>query len=87
MVKLTKPQLELLKDVARGHGHCVQEYRPGQALVSKGFCVWATMSRLEITDAGRAALERREAEAVTKSMHAEAQRLLANKPKAYGDNP
>ena len=35
----------------------------------------------------RAALERSEAEAVTKSMHAEAQRLLANKPKAYGDNP
>lgn len=60
MLKLTKPQLKLLKDVARGLDHCVQEYRPGQALVSKGYCVWAAMSRLEITDAGRAALERSE---------------------------
>ncbi|MCW0979358.1 hypothetical protein OK142_00920 [Agrobacterium sp. BT-220-3] len=60
MVKLTKPQLELLRDVANGKTHCVQEYRPGQALVSKGYCIWATMSRLEITDAGLAALERSE---------------------------
>ncbi|MDH2090584.1 hypothetical protein N5K21_17775 [Rhizobium pusense] len=60
MVKLTKPQIELLKDVSNGADHCVQEYRPAQSLVSKGYCVWATLSRLEITDAGRAALERSE---------------------------
>lgn len=35
----------------------------------------------------RAALERSEAEAVTKSMQAEAQRLLANKPKRFGKQP
>ncbi|QNP81024.1 hypothetical protein [Agrobacterium tumefaciens] len=60
MGKLTKPQLDLLISVNNGAGMCAAYYKPAQALVSKGYCVWATMSRLEITDAGRAALERSE---------------------------
>lgn len=60
MVKLTKPQLDLLISVNNGAGMCAEYYKPAQVLVSKGYCVWATLSRLEITDAGRAALERSE---------------------------
>ncbi|CUX07749.1 hypothetical protein CFBP6626_07650 [Agrobacterium tumefaciens] len=58
--KLTKPQLDLLISVSSGAGFCVPYYKPAQILVSKEYCVWATTSRLEITDAGLAALERSE---------------------------
>jgi hypothetical protein len=40
-----------------------------------------------LTNAGQAALERSDAEAVTKSMHDEARLLLANKPKRFGKQP
>lgn len=57
--KLTKAQLALLRELPT---HCVAEYRPAQKLVSLGLAVWVTLSRIDITDAGRAALTPSEAD-------------------------
>lgn len=60
MVKLTKPQSELLRDVAAGKNHVSTEYPPAKKLVSLGLCVWHYgkfgSSWLELSDVGRAAL-------------------------------
>lgn len=50
MSELTPPQRALLNELPT---QCVQEYRPAQKLVALGLAVWATMSRLDITEAGR----------------------------------
>jgi hypothetical protein len=60
MVKLTKPQMELLTDVSQGKKNASTEYAPAKKLVSLGLCVWNCgkfgSSWLELTGAGRAAL-------------------------------
>lgn len=59
-MKLTKPQLELLRDVANG-GSAVDSYPPARKLVELGLCarkVVGLSDRLILTDAGRAALEK-----------------------------
>lgn len=58
---LTEAQRELLSEVARGETACTRTYKPAIRLVEKGLCVWRVgklgQSELEITPAGRAALE------------------------------
>lgn len=60
MVKLTKPQSELLTNVSKGKIHVSTQYAPAKKLVLLGLCVWHHgkfgSSWLELTDAGRAAL-------------------------------
>lgn len=59
-MKLTKPQAELLRDVANG-GNAVDTYPPARKLVELGLCtreVVGLSDRLILTDAGRAALEK-----------------------------
>ena len=53
-MKLSKAQRELLQELPT---QCVQEYRPAQKLVALGLAVWVTMSRLDLTELGRAALK------------------------------
>lgn len=56
---MTKPQMELLRDVANG-GNAVESYPPARKLVEMGFCIRKKIGGGEylcITDAGRAALE------------------------------
>jgi hypothetical protein len=53
---LTKPQRDLLVEISNGDDRCSDAYRPAQALVDKGLCVWLTESRLGLTPAGRKAL-------------------------------
>ncbi|WP_156386848.1 MULTISPECIES: hypothetical protein [unclassified Rhizobium] len=58
-MKLTKPQMELLRDVANG-GTAVESYPPARKLVELGLCVRQTVGlsdRLEITEAGRQAMK------------------------------
>ncbi len=58
MAKLTKPQMELLKDVADG-GDAVESYPPARKLVELGYCVREKIGLsniMRITPAGRAAL-------------------------------
>lgn len=62
-MKLTKPQWELLCDVANG-GTAVDTYPPARKLVELGLCVRESIGfsdRLQLTDAGRSALATAEA--------------------------
>ena len=60
MVKLTEAQRCLLADAARPYGvTCSDNYKPAIKLVSLGLAIWTEgrfSDKLEITDAGRAAL-------------------------------
>jgi hypothetical protein len=59
-MKLTKPQGELLRDVANG-GSAVEEYPPARRLVELGLCVRERIgisNMLRITEAGRNALDK-----------------------------
>jgi hypothetical protein len=54
-MKLTKPQAELLRDVANG-GNAVDTYPPARKLVELGLCtreVVGLSDRLILTDTGR----------------------------------
>lgn len=54
MGKLTKAQMELLRSLP---ANCVDYYPPRKKLIELGLAVAGMRSKLEITDAGRAALE------------------------------
>lgn len=58
-MKLTRPQMELLKDCA-DCCPCVDSYRPAQRLVALGLAEWTRgnygSSYLNITEAGRRAI-------------------------------
>lgn len=59
-MKLTKPQIELLRDVANG-GTAVDNYPPARKLVELGLCIrekTGFSDRLSITPAGRSALSK-----------------------------
>lgn len=59
-MKLTKPQWELLRDVANG-GTAVEGYPPARKLVELGLCVRERVgisNTLRLTPAGRNALDK-----------------------------
>ncbi|MDP9590641.1 UNVERIFIED_ORG: hypothetical protein J2W19_003205 [Shinella zoogloeoides] len=59
-MKLTKPQRELLRDVAKG-GNAAEEYPPARKLIELGLCIRERVgisSILRITPAGRNALDK-----------------------------
>lgn len=64
MGKLSAAQAELLAEVCAMPRHCVKAYKPGPALVAKGFAVWRDdddyCGTLCITEAGRTALVEQE---------------------------
>lgn len=62
MRKLTEAQKSLLAEVAAGDDGCNEFYRPAIRLVEAGLLIWRTENRLELTEAGRRALESRHAD-------------------------
>jgi len=61
-MRLTEAQRQLLRDVFSGDDGCSAAYRPAQRLVKLGLCRWRAETRLELTPAGRTALEASNAE-------------------------
>lgn len=54
-MKLSKPQMRLLRDVCHADGprHCVSYFKPAQALVKKGLAKFVKPDKLAPTAAGR----------------------------------
>lgn len=56
MAKLTEAQKQLLIEIGDGDNKCSEAYNPARRLVDLGLVYWASEYRLELTEAGRAAL-------------------------------
>ena len=58
-MKLTRPQKELLAEIANGDDRCSEAYNPARKLVDLGLVILVSEYRLALTETGRAALQER----------------------------